>query len=709
MKYLVLDFECKDPYISRLNSPGWPYLLNLKDKSDMKILGCALKSSNKNTSNSFSPINTGVYLENKLYEDTMPTFIGQLISIIKDYPKSNEGNELLNKGSYLTKDFRLENTQVDCLSKTRHSALNSLQYYLSQYDILIAHNAQYDFGILKALGIDLKKKLLVDTMILSKLHYNALRSHSLDDLAKTYLKKRKNNKELCDAVWDNNLYPWLQKELKEQFKFEKNREIQLSCNPSLEESDLEHYQRTRPAEIKLEKWAKTNMDILQEKCPEIVAQYAIQDVVCTDELFNFFLTKNPDLKNKLEFYSDLIKCCLDMQAKGLRIDLNKAREIHTQLRPIKANLLKQCYDLAGKEFNLASPRQVTSLLKDRGLVIPKTAKGTDSATSSWLEEQDDELCKVLVKARKVQKIDNDFIQNIIDIQQWTLSISPSEVETRDFGVVYPSMNILGASATGRFSCAGPNLQQCPADEEYGPLCRSIFVPEPEETWYSLDFSNQEGRIQLDLANKLNCVGVKKLVDQFQSDPKTDMHQFIADMANIDRKAAKTINLGLAYGMGLKKLAKNLTNDEDSAKLILEKYFKLNPFLKDLMNKCANALKEKGFIYTITGRRIWDEPAVFIDGKRITFEHKALNKYAQGSAADQTMQAMVTAYKQGILPRLVIHDEINISSQNEEHAKQLAEVMQTCIESTIPHVAEIKSGKSWGEAKYTKEGSNVRKV
>lgn len=260
------------------------------------------------------------------------------------------------------------------------------------------------------------------------------------------------------------------------------------------------------------------------------------------------------------------------------------------------------------------------------------------------------------------------------------------------------------------NCNGPNLQQIPKrNKDLGVWCRGIFVPEDGDSWYSLDFSNQEGRIQAHYAYLTKCDGASNLVEQFKVDPKYDLHQEVADICNISRTNAKTINLGLSYGMGEGKLCHSLglpTRKIDKygriievagpeGKEILDKYNDLFPFLKQLIEKATSSAKQHGYIRTIGGRAVSNDRAI-IDGKLVLFEHKAFNQLTQGSAFDQTALCMIKAYEQGLPVMLTIHDELNLSG-NEEQAQQLKDIMENTVKLSIPSVTDIGSGVTWWEA------------
>lgn len=556
--------------------------------------------------------------------------------------------------------------------------LQAIKEQVERHDILIMHNASYDLGCLHAINCDIIDKPVFDTEVMSRLFNSSLQSHSLDIISKKYLKYGKTDKVLADAVWDNELYPWLKKEIND-----KERSLKKG----------ETYQRVRPDDAKLIKFAKANMKLIQQVDLNAMATYATGDVTPTFELFNYFRNNKLDMALAYK-YSMLSHITIDYRLRGVRIDLNKAREVHNKLVPIIAEKYANVYEIAGEEFNINSCVDMPRIFDKLKISYPKNPHtGNPSITTPWMEKHNHPLCKAIIEARKALKIDRDFILKIIDMQQYSCPGADN------YGRVYPELNLLRAR-TGRFSCTSPNIQQIPSrDPVYGPLCRSIFVPEEGQEWFSLDFSNQEGRLQVHYANRVNAEGGASLAWEFNQDPNLDMHQRVADMVGISRKEAKAINLGLSYGMGNSKLAKQLGTSTERAKEIREKYNSLAPFLNQLNQKCQQAILMKGFIKTLGGRHSHIDPPTYVDGERRTFEYKALNKLIQGSAADQTIECMIQAYREGLPVLFPVHDEICLSA-NQEQADRMKEIMETCVKLDVPVVVSIgRGGVSWQDGDH----------
>jgi len=216
-------------------------------------------------------------------------------------------------------------------------------------------------------------------------------------------------------------------------------------------------------------------------------------------------------------------------------------------------------------------------------------------------------------------------------------------------------------------------------------------------------------------------GAAEFVEAYNNDPSTDFHTMVAEMANIPRKQAKTINLGMMYGMGVNKLSDQLDISVEEAKAIVKQYHTRVPFVKGLMNGVTNRLNDKssgGSLRSILGRKcrfdLW-EPDTFEMNKALPYKeaidtygattrlkraytYKALNRLIQASAADMTKKAMVDIYKTGRLPMIQIHDEIAMSVKNVDEANEIAQIMVNAVPLEVPSKCDVEIGPSWGEAK-----------
>ena len=190
------------------------------------------------------------------------------------------------------------------------------------------------------------------------------------------------------------------------------------------------------------------------------------------------------------------------------------------------------------------------------------------------------------------------------------------------------------------------------------------------------------------------------------------------MANIPRKQAKTINLGLSYGMGKEKLIKELGIDDSTAEKLFQQYHDKVPFIRALQDQCARVAMERGYIKTFAGRRcrfdLWESryeknlPLLLEEAQekyggelKRAYTYKALNRLIQGSAADMTKLAMIGLWEEGIVPHLQVHDEVDISIENIEQANTVIRIMENCVKLDVPLVVDQELGRSWGEIKEIK--------
>lgn len=356
-------------------------------------------------------------------------------------------------------------------------------------DYIIMHNASYDLGCLIRLGAETRHLNIIDTEVMGRLFDSSLMSYALDNLAKKYLNHKKDNAALVEAIREAELVPYTQKHHALLTKYCKtdDEEVKAELRKEIDKSD-------KLWETRALKWAKENMDLMQEHCYEAVEQYANMDVDLTYTLFKYYLDNcesrgwdRQEFLNLTVKYSNVSKITTSYRQRGVRVDLKRCREIIQELRPMIASLYDEVYTLAGEQFNLKSPIDMPRIFDKLGIDYPKTDAGNASITSPWMENQDHPICKAIVKARKYKNINDNFIQKILDMQPWTLGKSQEEVDRLEYGMVYPELNLLRAR-TGRFSCSGPNLQNIPSRDDYlAPLCRSIFIAFEDEKIYSLDY------------------------------------------------------------------------------------------------------------------------------------------------------------------------------------------------------------------------------
>jgi len=533
----------------------------------------------------------------------------------------------------------------------------------------IFHNAQYDVGWLRAHGIPVSGRI-VDTMVVASLLDENRRSFSLNAVAYEYLDKVKSEKGLIAAAREFGLDP------------------------------------------KAEMWKMPAM---------YVGPYAQTDAELTLELWNFFKVKvnQEGLQDVVDLELRLLPCLIEMTWRGVRVDMDAAEKMKSSLIRREKDTHKKIKEIVGAPVEIWAAQSLASAFDKLSIKYPTTEKGAPSFTKSFLTGHPDELPRLVVEARSLNKIQGTFVATILK-------------HTGHDGRIHGHINQIrsddGGTVSGRISMSNPNLQQVPArDPELGPMIRSLFLPEEGEKWASIDFSQQEPRILVHYAHVYGKArdaelrGVSEFVELYRNDPTMDFHNMVAEMADIPRKQAKTINLGMMYSMGVGKLCEELDLPTDEGKELLAQYNKRVPFVKMLSRGVMDRLDDKasgGSIRSLKGRKcrfpLW-EPATFGMNKALpyaeavieygstarlkrAYTYKALNRLIQASAADMTKQAMVDVFESGTVPLLQIHDELAISVKTPEQAEEIARMMENAVPLEIPSRCDIEIGNSWGSAK-----------
>ena len=386
------------------------------------------------------------------------------------------------------------------------------------------------------------------------------------------------------------------------------------------------------------------------------------------------------------------------------MDEEKAHSISKELSKKEQKIQVEIKRKYGSEVNLWANASLQDIFDKNKLFYPRTEKGMASFQRQWLESHTHELPRLIVEARKLNKARTTFIDKMI--------LEHSH-EGRIHAEAHPLRSDRGGTVSGRFSYSNPNLQQVPArDPEIGDMIRSIFIPEENCEWGVFDYSQQEPRLTVHYADKMNLAGAKEAVVEY-TERNADFHQIVADMANIPRKQAKTINLGLSYGMGKEKLINELGLDDSEAQKLFDQYHEKVPFIKGLQDQCTRIATDRGYIKTLGGRRcrfdLWESrferttPLPLEEAKseygeslKRSFTYKALNRLIQGSAADMTKLAMLELWKEGIIPHLQIHDEVDISVKDKTEAKRVCEIMRDCVDLVVPLLVDYELGPSWGQ-------------
>jgi DNA polymerase I-like protein with 3'-5' exonuclease and polymerase domains len=527
--------------------------------------------------------------------------------------------------------------------------------------VKLFHNAMYDVCWLRAAGVKINGHI-VDTMVMASLIDENRLSYTLNSISYEFLGEVKDEKALIEAAQSWGIDP------------------------------------------------KSEM----YKLPAMyVGNYAEKDAKLTLELFKVLSREiqKQSLQNVFDLETQLFPCLLDMKFKGVRIDIEKAKILKQQLTNQEQEILLKVKQETGIEPQIWAARSIATVFDKLGLHYERTEKSlAPSFTKNFLQEHKHPIVQMIAKAREINKAHTTFIDTILKFTH----------KGRIHADINPIRSDQGGTVTGRFSYANPNLQQIPArNKELGPMIRSLFLPEVDHKWGCFDYSQQEPRLVVHYAATTEPIcfdeSVTKIVEEFKND-SVDFHKTVAIMANISRDQAKTINLGLFYGMGKAKLQAELgLNSKEEAENLFNQYHTNVPFVKELMTKTSAHAQSSGSIGTLLGRRCrfnkW-EPATFGMHTAMSFEeaertygrgrirramtYKALNKLIQGSAADMTKKAMLDLYNEGIVPHIQIHDELDISVIDDNQAKKIVEIMESAVTLAIPNKVDYESGETWGD-------------
>ena len=518
----------------------------------------------------------------------------------------------------------------------------------------IFHNAMYDVCWIRALGLSISGKI-VDTMIASALVDENQMRYDLNNCSKRYTGKGKNETQLYEAAKS-----WGVDAKAEMYK------LPAIYVGAYAEKD---------AEITLELW--------QELKKEIDLQ---------------------DINSIMNMETELFPCLVDMKFKGVRVDVEAAHKLKTTLLEQEKQSLQQIKKETGIDTQIWAARSIAQVFDKLNLDYDRTEKtSAPSFTKNFLVNHPHPLVKHIARAREINKAHTTFIDTII--------------KHSHKGRIHAEINQLrgdnGGTVTGRFSYSNPNLQQIPArNKDLGPRIRSLFIPEEDHTWGCFDYSQQEPRLVVHYAILQNLYGVDEVVEAYH-EGDADFHDIVADMAEIPRSQAKTINLGLFYGMGKNKLQAELGVSKEKADDLFRQYHNKVPFVKQLMDNVMRRAQSSGKIRTLLGRlcrfHLWEPNQFGIHkalphdqaltehgpGIKRAYTYKALNKLIQGSAADMTKKAMIELHKEGIIPHIQVHDELDISVMDHTHAEHIKEIMEHAVSLEVPNKVDYESGPNWG--------------
>lgn len=461
----------------------------------------------------------------------------------------------------------------------------------------------------------------------------------------------------------------------------------------------------------------------------IVASYAMQDADLPIQVYKkqLEIIEKEDLQRVFAVECRLMEVLLHMRRRGVRINQSMAEEILKDCHAEFDTLKKEVAHKTGVQVRPWTAGDIAGVFDQLGLPYPRTKK-TDkpSITKDMLDGIDHPIIQKILRMRNLDKFSGTFIKG---------QILDSSIDSRIHAEFNQCRGDDNGARTGRLSGSNPNMQFMPArDSDLGPKCRGIFIPDNDDQWGRLDYSQIELRI---LAHFAIGEGSRDIRKTYCDNPEIDFHQMTAEKAGCTRRDAKDINFGIVYGMGEAKTALKLGRTKEQARTFLEEYNNGVPFLKATSLKAIQLADERGYVKTVLGRRrrfpkwepdCWDlkkgnlfdseeECIEFCKDKKTKWgkpvnaqramTYRALNAIVQGSSADLMKQAMVNYYDSGVMdvlgaPLLTVHDELDLSvprsNIGQEAFLEAKRILETAIEFRIPVLADAKLGENWGECK-----------
>ncbi len=435
---------------------------------------------------------------------------------------------------------------------------------------------------------------------------------------------------------------------------------------------------------------------------EDACNYAAEDAFITLKLYHLFL-KNLELQSAKHLIQEakdvefpFIQTLLKMEKEGIEVNAAFLEEFLVDVKETLTNLTTNIYAQAGSEFNINSTKQLGVILFEHlGLPVGKKTKTGYSTNEQVLSSLKDkhEIIGFLLEYREVYKLYSTYIEPLI-------KLAHADEKSR----VHTSFVQTG-TATGRLSSKNPNLQNIPTRTKLGMKIREAFVAPEGKKLIGIDYS----QIELRLLAHFSQDAV--LLDAFRNDKDIHLQTAIAifgeDEAPSKRNIAKTVNFGLLYGMGQKKLSQTLGITTKEAKEIIEKYFESFPTVRTYFRSIVDDSKENGCVETLLGRRRYFDYANATPMFKAAYERESVNSLFQGSASDLIKLSMnkihkiIEDEKLNVKMLLQIHDEL-IFEVNEDEAELIGSkfktIMEEIMELNIPLKASMNIGDKWSELK-----------
>ncbi len=446
-----------------------------------------------------------------------------------------------------------------------------------------------------------------------------------------------------------------------------------------------------------------NQRSMRDLSPTLVYEYACEDADITLQLKNKL---DPELK-KYEcedlFYNiemPLMPVLAEMEMNGVCLDTQSLAETSKQFTTRMNQIEARIYELAGEQFNIASPKQVGEILFDKLKIIEKAKKTKTGqyVTSEEVLQQlknKHEIVADILEHRGLKKLIGTYIEAL-----------PKLINPRT-GHIHTSFNQT-ITATGRLSSSDPNLQNIPIRGEDGKEIRKAFIPEPGCLFFSADYSQIELRVMAHLSQDPQMIEVFREGKDLHAATAANIYKKpIDEVTRDERTKSKRANFGIIYGITIFGLAERLDIPRDEAKMLIDGFFQTFPQVHDYMEKSKEVARRQGYVTTLFGRRRYLSDINSANATVRGFaERNAINAPIQGTAADIIKVAMIHIFNrfkaEGIKSKMIlqVHDELNFSVYPEEKEKVeriVIEEMQNAFHMAVPLVADSGFGDNWLEA------------
>ena len=446
-----------------------------------------------------------------------------------------------------------------------------------------------------------------------------------------------------------------------------------------------------------------NQKSMRDLSPTLVYEYACEDADITLQLKNKLEAELKKYECEDLFYNiemPLMPVLAEMEMNGVCLDTESLADTSKQLTKRMYEIEQHIYELAGQQFNIASPKQVGEILFDKLKIIekPKKTKTGQYVTSEEVLQQlqhKHEIVADILEHRGLKKLIGTYIDAL-----------PKLINPRT-GHIHTSFNQT-ITATGRLSSSNPNLQNIPIRGEDGKEIRKAFIPEPGCLFFSADYSQIELRVMAHLSNDEHMIEVFREGKDLHAATAANIYKKpIDEVTRDERTKSKRANFGIIYGITVFGLAERLDIPREEAKMLIDGYFDTFPQVHQYMEQSKEVARKQGYVTTLFGRRRYLPDINSANSVVRGFaERNAINAPIQGTAADIIKVAMIHIYerfkREGIRSKMIlqVHDELNFSVYPDEKEKVeriVLEEMQNAFHMKVPLVADSGFGNNWLEA------------